>query len=151
MLNKLLVLVLLLTFCIGKSFSKEIIVQSDRLEINKEEGISRFIGNVYANEPSMKIWSEELVINLDEKLEVITKLIANKNVKLEREEIVAESTKAIYLVEDEKLELYGNVIVTENGNILRGDKFVLDLKDSSSIMSAENSSRVKAVIINKTE
>ena len=131
--------------------SNELVVNSDILEVNSKKRVSVFFGNVFAEEESLQIRSEKLTVKLKDNKDIIRELIAEDNVILKKNDITAKSKKAIYLVEDEILKLYGDVEVIENNNILTGDEFLLDLLNSTSIMKSNNLSRVKATINNQID
>lgn len=131
--------------------SNELVVNSDILEVNSKKRVSVFFGNVFAEEESLQIRSEKLTVKLKDNKDIIRELIAEDNVILKKNDITAKSKKAIYLVEDEILKLYGDVEVIENNNILTGDEFLLDLLNSTSIMKSNNFSRVKATINNQID
>ena len=55
----LIILYLSLNF---NSYSNELKIKSDRLEVDRNKKISVFIGNVHAYNQEIKIWSEKLII-----------------------------------------------------------------------------------------
>ena len=133
-------------FSLEKTNSSELEIQSDRLEVSSNNRVSIFLGNVYARDGVMQIWTEKLIVKLYDDTDSIEKIIAEKNVNIKNETITANSKKAIYYTKNEVLKLYGDVEVVENSNVLTGDEFILDLIKSTSIMKSSSSSRVKAVI-----
>ena len=94
-MTKPIIIILLLIFASSKIYAKEIRINSNELEIDREKKISTCIGNVYVNEKDM--------IN--------------------------------------------NVEVWKNGNIIKCDELVLDIKNSTSIMKSKANQRVEALII----
>ena len=131
--------------------AKKIKIISDKLEIIRTENISIFSGNVYAVEDDLKIWSEKLVLtsSLDEK--EVKEINAHGNVKIVREELSINGNKARYDPIKNKLVVFGEVEVLQNQNIILCDKIVVDLDNSSSIMSSESATRVEAFIINENK
>ena len=51
-----------------------------------------------------------------------------------------------YQVDNEELLLEGNVVVIENDNKIQSDQLILDLANSTSIMTAKTNNRVTAQI-----
>ena len=133
----------------NSAHAKEIKIISDKLEIIRTENISIFSGNVYAVEDDLKIWSEKLVLtsSLDEK--EVKEINAHGNVKIVREELSINGNKARYDPIKNKLVVFGEVEVLQNQNIILCDKIVVDLENSSSIISSGSASRVEALIISE--
>ena len=139
----------LFIFITNSAIAKEIKIISDELEIIRIENISIFTGNVYAVEDNLKIWSEKLIMTstLDEK--EIKEINAQGNVKIVRQELSINGDKARYDVIQNKLFVSGKVEVLQNQSIILCDKIIVDLENSSSIMSSDSNKRVEAVIINE--
>ena len=133
----------------NSAHAKEIKIISDKLEIIRTENISIFSGNVYAVEDDLKIWSEKLVLtsSLDEK--EVKEINAHGNVKIVREELSINGDKARYDPIQNKLFVFGEVEVLQNQSTILCDKIIVDLENSSSIMSSNSNKRVEALIINK--
>ena len=74
--------------------------------------------------------------------------VADK-VKIMGQNITATGETGVYFPNEEKLNVYGNVEVIENDNYVKCDELLLDLKNSTSIMTSNSSKRVEAIIINK--
>ena len=150
MLKKIFITFLFILITTSAS-AKEIKIISDKLEIIRTENISIFSGNVYAVEDDLKIWSEKLVLtsSLDEK--EVKEINAHGNVKIVREELSINGNKARYDPIKNKLVVFGEVEVLQNQNIILCDKIVVDLDNSSSIMSSESATRVEAFIINENK
>jgi len=128
--------------------TKELKITSDRLEVDRDKKISTFIGNVYLYEKDMEIWADKIIVKFSDNEEKVNELHAENNVKIVRESIVALSDSGIYYPLKEILELYNNVEVTENGNLLKCDELILDIVNSRSIMRSNSSDKVEALIIN---
>ena len=141
----------LFIFITNSAYAKEIKIISDKLEIIRTENISIFSGNVYAVEDNLKIWSEKLVMtsSLDEK--EVKEINAHGNVKIAREELSINGNRARYDPIKNKLVVFGEVEVVQNQNIILCDKIVVDLDNSSSIMSSESTTRVEAFIVSENK
>ena len=129
--------------------AKQIKIVSDRLEIIRAENISIFSGNVYAMEDNLEIWSEELIMTSSKDENEVKEINAHGNVKIVREELSINGDKARYDPIQNKLFVFGEVEVLQNQSTILCDKIIVDLENSSSIMSSDSNKRVEALIINE--
>ena len=134
---------------VSSADAKQIKIISDKLEIIRAEHISIFSGKVYAMEDSLEIWSENLIVTSSEDENEIKEINANGDVKIVREELSINGDKARYDPIQNKLFVFGEVEVLQNQSTILCDKIIVDLENSSSIMSSESSKRVEALIINE--
>ena len=141
----IIIINLLLTL---NSYSNELKVTSENLEVDRENRISVFSGDVYAYNKDIRIWSEKLIIKFDNTRNEIEQLNAEYSVKIIKEEITATGDIGVYYPKSEKLNLLGNVEVIEKNNYVKCDELYLDIKNSTSIMKSDSSKRVEALITN---
>ena len=141
----IIIINLLLTL---NSYSNELKVTSENLEVDRENRISVFSGDVYAYNKDIRIWSEKLIIKFDNTRNEIEQLNAEYSVKIIKEEITATGDIGVYYPKSEKLNLLGNVEVIEKNNYVKCDELYLDIKNSTSIMRSNSSKRVEAYITN---
>ena len=130
------------------SYSNELKVTSENLEVDRVNRISVFLGNVYAYNKDIKIWSDKLIVKFNNKENEIEQLNAENSVKIIKEEITATGDIGLYNPKSEILNLLGNVEVIENNNYVKCDELYLDIKNSTSIMKSNSSRRVEALITN---
>ena len=130
------------------SYSNELKVTSENLEVDRVNRISVFLGNVYAYNKDIKIWSEKLIVKFDNTKNEIEQLNAEYSVKIIKDEITATGDIGVYYPKSEKLNLLGNVEVIEKNNYVKCDELYLDIKNSTSIMKSKLSNRVEAYITN---
>ena len=140
---------LLFIVFITSANAKQIKIVSDRLEIIRAENISIFSGNVYAMEDNLEIWSEELIMTSSKDENEVKEINAHGNVKIVREELSINGDKARYDPIQNKLFVFGEVEVLQNQSTILCDKIIVDLENSSSIMSSDTNKRVEALIINE--
>ena len=133
----------------NSAYAKQIKIISDKLEIMRTESISIFSGNVHAMEDNLEIWSEELVVTLSKDEKEIKEINAYGNVKILREELSINGDKARYDPIKNKLLVFGKVEVLQNQSTILCDRIIVDLENSSSIMSSDSDKRVEAVIISE--
>ena len=141
----IIIINLLLTL---NSYSNELKVTSENLEVDRENRISVFSGDVYAYNKDIRIWSEKLIIKFDNTRNEIEQLNAEYSVKIIKEEITPTGDIGVYYPKSEKLNLLGNVEVIEKNNYVKCDELYLDIKNSTSIMRSNSSKRVEAYITN---
>ena len=134
---------------INSANAKQIKIISDKLEIIRAENISIFSGNVYAIENDLEIWSEKLTMTSNKDETEVKEINAHGNVKIVREELSINGDKARYDPIQNKLFVFGKVEVLQNQSIILCDKIIVDLENSSSIMSSDANKRVEALIINE--
>ena len=130
------------------SFSEELKITSDKLEIDRSNKISIFTGNVYLYNKDLKLWGEKLTVFFNEEDDEIKEIHAEKNVKIIKQEITAFGDKGFYIPQLNVINLRGNVEVQENKNYVKCDELLLDIKNSTSIMKSASSNRVEAFINN---
>ena len=142
-------IILFLPFLTASANESGITITSNKLNVEMNKRKSTFTGNVYAFNETLKVWSDEITINFKIEKDEIKEILANGNVKIirlvEGSEIFGDT--ANYSLEEEVIIIKGNVVVIENGNQVRGDELVVDLKSSSSIMVGSDSNRVEALIV----
>ena len=130
------------------SYSNELKITSENLEVDRENKISVFSGDVYAYNKDIRIWSEKLIVKFDNLENEIEQLSAENSVKIIREEITATGDIGLYYPKTEILNLLGNVEVIEHNNYVKCDELYLDIKNSTSIMRSNSLKRVEAYITN---
>tara|TARA_B100001029_G_C15052829_1_gene452073 strand:- start:804 stop:1268 length:465 start_codon:yes stop_codon:yes gene_type:complete len=147
-----LTIFILISSIISHSLSQEneIKIISNELKIDTDKNISTFIGDVNATNQNLKMWSDKMIITLKEDNDNVKEILAIGNVKIIR---IFEGTEiygevANYSIENEIITIDKNVIIIEDGNEVRGSQLIVDLKNSSSIMTASDSNRVEAIILN---
>ena len=146
--------ILIITLCfffISIANAKQIKIKSDKLEIIRTENISIFSGKVYALEGNLEIWSEKLIVTSSEDENEIREINAYGNVRILREELSINGNEAKYSPNKNTLVVFGEVKVMQSKNIILCDKIVVDLKNSSSIMSSNSTKRVEALINSKNK
>ena len=134
---------------INSANAEQIKIISDKLEIIRVENISIFSGNVYAIENDLEIWSEKLTVTSSQDETEVKEINAYGNVKIVREELTVNGDKARYDPIQNKLFVFGKVEVLQNQSIILCDKIIVDLENSSSIMSSNSNKRVEALIFNE--
>ena len=134
---------------INSANAEQIKITSDQLEIIRPENVSIFSGNVYAVKDNLEIRSEKIIVTSSKDEKEVKEIKAHGNVKITREELFINGDKARYDPIKNKLFVFGKVEVLQNQSTIICDKIIVDLENSSSIMSSNSNKRVEAIIINE--
>ena len=118
--------------------SDTIKVSSEKLNFYRDSNISVFSGNVYAEDNTVKLWSDKISMFYDETKKSVYEIVAENNVKIVVNGVTSHGDFAKYQVDNEELLLEGNKI--------QSDQLILDLATSTSIMTANTNNRVTAQI-----
>ena len=130
------------------SHSNEILIESQELVITNKPLTTTFIGNVYAYDEEIKLWSDKIVILYTESDNQIDQIKTFGNTKLinDNQEIISENIT--YFVIDKKIHAKGKITLTQDKNIMRGNELNVDLAKSTSIMKSNENSKVTVKIDN---
>ena len=126
--------------------AQELKIYSDQLEVNRNEQLSTFTGNVHVIGDQFELWSKELLVKTDDTERTISEILALKDVKINRENVIAQGQNATYFPEKNTIHMRGNVEVTENNNTIYCEELFMDIDNSSTIMTGNSSDRVEAII-----
>ena len=129
-----------------KVYSDTIKISSEKLNVNRDNNISVFTGNVYAEDDKIRLWSDKISLFYDMNKKGVNEIVAEKNIKIIVNGVTANGDFSSYRVDNEEILLEGNVIVMEGDNKIESDQLILDLINSTSIMTAKTNSRVTAQI-----
>ena len=133
-------------FNLVAAHSDTIKVSSEKLNVYRDNNISVFSGNVYAEDDKIKLWSDKISMFYDETEKSVYEIVAENNVKIIVNGVTAFGNYSKYKVDNEELLLEGDVVVVEKDNKIKSDQLILDLANSTSIMTAKSNSRVTAQI-----
>jgi lipopolysaccharide export system protein LptA len=135
----------------------QIQITADKLVAELDASEIEFVGNVRVNRADAIITSDRLKIIYDpnkvknisgaRKKESIEKIIANGNVKIVADNIIAETDKAEYSIKSEVLILQGEKSsVTREGYSITGTKFTLRREEGKITVESSEEHRVKAIL-----
>ena len=148
MIKKTLYLLIFNFVAVFNIYANELKINSDKLEVDRNNNVSIFSGNVYAHNQEIKIWSDILIVKINDEESNIEELNAKNKVKIINKDIIATGEIATYYPIKDILNMYGNVEVVENNNYVKCDELFLDIRNSMSIMKSTSTDRVEAFIIN---
>ena len=126
--------------------SDTIRVSSEKLNVYRDNNKSVFSGNVYAEDDTIKLWSDKISIFYDDTNKSIYEIVAENNIKIIVNGVTAYGNFSKYQVDNEEILLEGDVVLIEKENKIKSDQLILDLANSTSIMTAKSNSRVTAQI-----
>jgi lipopolysaccharide transport protein LptA len=148
-LNKFsLSLLLSLIIFLKISYSDEILIESEELIITNEPLTTTFIGNVYAFDNEIKLWSDKILILYTDTESQIDQIKCFGNSKLVRENQEIISENITYFVIDKKIYAKGDIILTQDENVMKGNELSMDLVNSTSIMNSSQNNKVTVKINN---
>jgi lipopolysaccharide transport protein LptA len=130
------------------SYTDEIFIESEKLIITNEPLTTTFVGNVYAFDDEIKLWSDKILILYTEIENQIDQIKSFGNTKLVRENQEIISENITYFVIDKKIYAKGDITLTQDENIMKGNELDVDLVDSTSIMKSSKNNKVTVKINN---
>ena len=130
------------------SYTDEILIESEELIITNEPLTTTFIGNVYAFDNEIKLWSDKILILYTETESQIDQIKCFGNSKLvkENQEIISENIT--YFAIDKKIYAKGDITLTQDENVMKGNELSVDLVKSTSIMKSNQDNKVTVKINN---
>ena len=136
--------------------NEKIRIIADKLLAEVDAGVIEFVGNVKATHAETVISADRLKIIYNPetikgqttalKSVSIEKIIANGHVRINYNNIIAETDEAEYTMKSEVLVLKGeHSKVTQEGHSITGTKFTLQVSDGKITVESSQKNRVKAV------
>ena len=130
------------------SYSDEILIESEELVITNEPLTTTFIGDVYAFDNEIKLWSDKILILYTETESQIDQIKCFGNSKLVRENQEIISENITYFAIDKKIYAKGDITLTQDENVMKGNELSVDLVKSTSIMKSNQNNKVTVKINN---
>ena len=118
-------------------------VAADNLDVNQADGSALFTGNVVIGQGEMRLSADRVAVQYapgDQQR--IDSLTATGNVTLVSGEDAAEAAEAVYDVAAGAVLLTGDVLLSQGGNVLAGDRMTVDLATGA----AQVQGRVRSVL-----
>ncbi len=118
-------------------------VTSDQLSVDQKTGKATFSGNVLIGQGQMRLSADRVTVTYaagDQRR--ISALHAEGNVTMVSGEYAAEARAADYNVESGNVVLTGDVLLTQTGNVLAGEKVTVNLETGT----ANAAGRVRSVL-----
>ena len=126
-----------------KEEEKEIEISADnKIEIDNEQGVMIVTGNAFVKEGLTSLNADMLTAFTCQLKNGDTKVLqinADKNIIIISDQGKAYADRGIYFVEDKIIELYDNVKLEKEGDILVGDKGIFNVSTGKGEISTEPS------------
>jgi lipopolysaccharide export system protein LptA len=137
---------------VGPRSNAPIVIDSDRMEASKRDGLVIFTGNVVAKQENSVQTADRMEVYLDDKGERVLRIISTGNVKIVTEDCrTGTSRRAEYYDDDQRLVLVGDAKVWQEDNVVTGERIVMFLADDRSEVEAGPAGRVKSVFYPKRD
>ena len=124
-----------------KEEKRDIEISADnKIEVDNEQGVMIVTGNAYVKEGLTSLQADILTAFTCETKKGETKIIqinADSNVVIISDQGKAFAERGIYFVEDNIIELYDNVKLEKEGDILVGDKGIFNVSTGKGEISIE--------------
>ncbi|WP_323005305.1 LptA/OstA family protein [Pseudorhodobacter sp.] len=109
-------------------------VSADQLTVNQADGTAVFVGNVLVGQGEMRLSAGRVKVEYTSDGSGISRLFASEGVTLINATDAAESQEAVYTIDSGNVVMTGEVLLTQGGNALSGQKLVIDLKAGTGVM-----------------
>ena len=146
-MKKICIVVLFFLFNLN-SFANEkkpIEIIADIMEWNKQDNQAIATGNAKAVQDQTTIKADKIIAVLsDDNSQQITKLEAIGRVVFFKDKQLATGNKAIYYLNQDKVIISGSVELKRDGNIIKGEKLIIDfLTGLSKMEGSDTNQKVK--------
>lgn len=132
-------------------------IESDSLEVKKEENIAIFKGNVEAKQNDLTLRSDQMTVHYkqkgDEKKRSVSKIITEGNVFMTTPKETLQGEDGVFDVEKNIVIMNKNVVITSGENIIKGNKLEYNLTTGKSKMISTKGSqqRVRSLFVPSQE
>ena len=136
----------------GQRSNSPIVIDADRMEAMKKEGLVIFTGNVVAKQDNSVQTADRMEVYLDDKGERVLRIVSTGNVKIVTEDCRTGTAKrAEYYDDDQRLLLLGDAKVWQEENVVTGEKITIWLAEDRSTVESGTPQRVKSVFYPKRD
>ncbi|MFP4071067.1 MAG: LptA/OstA family protein [Desulfovibrionales bacterium] len=128
-------------------------ITSDRMNYQQDKQRIVFEGNVTVVRPDLNLWSDTLTVYFaaqsaqgvqDDPAGDIEKIVAEGNVRIEREGRVGTCQVAVYDMIKQVIVMEGNPVLMDGKNRVQGQRITFYLADNRSEVTGGDKERVKA-------
>jgi lipopolysaccharide export system protein LptA len=109
-------------------------VAADQLAVNNADGTAVFSGNVVVTQGEMKLAAGEVKVTYGTTQSDIESLLASGGVTVTNLGDAAEAKEAVYTIDSGMIVLSGDVLLTQGGSAMAGQKLSINLKDGTGVM-----------------
>lgn len=148
----------------GAGRDQPIEINADSLEVQQEKQVAIFSGNVDATQGDMKLKADQLKVFYRQGAKAgetprpnpsgsptgaITRIEATGRVFVSSPTQTAQGDQGVYDVERNTITLTSRVVITQDKNVVRGDRLVMNLTTGQARMDGQ--SRVKGLFVPSKE
>jgi len=142
--------------------NSKLYLENTEMYSNGEIKVNNLKGSFFINGPESKLISDGFYISgykIDGSFEIInekrdvSKLFVedDKEINIKTDDIIMYSKKAVYNKKNSIIELYENVKINRENEIITGDYGIFNTEKKSYKVSSNNSKKVKAILLNGNE
>ena len=136
----------------GERSKSPIVIDADRMEAIKKDGLVIFTGNVVAKQDNSTQTADRMEVYLDDKGERVVRIVSTGNVKIVTEDCrTGTARRAEYYDDEQRLLLIGDAKVWQEENVVTGDEIEIFLAEDRSTVKGGPRDRVKSVFYPKRE
>ena len=136
----------------GPRSNAPIVIDADRMEASKKEGLVVFTGSVVAKQENSTQAADRMEVYLDDKGERVVRIVSTGNVKIVTEDCrTGTARRAEYYDDNQRLLLIGDAKVWQEENVVTGDEIEILLAEDRSTVRAGTQGRVKSVFYPKRD
>jgi lipopolysaccharide export system protein LptA len=127
-----------------------IVIDADRMEAIKKDGLVIFTGNVVAKQDNSTQTADRMEVYLDERGDRVLRMVSTGNVKIVTEDCRTGTAKrAEYYDDEQRLLLIGDAKVWQDENVVSGEQIEIFLAEERSTVKGGSRERVKSVFYPK--
>lgn len=132
--------------------NQPVVVDADRMESLKKEGLVVFTGNVVARQARSVHYADRMEVYLDERGERVLRTVSTGNVRVVTEDCrIGTAQRGEYDDLEQRVVLIGNARVWQDDAVVTGDRITIFLAEDRSIVQGGREERVKAIFYPKSE
>jgi lipopolysaccharide export system protein LptA len=136
----------------GPRSNAPIVIDADRMEAFKKDGLVVFSGNVIAKQENSVQTADRMEVYLDDKGDRITRTVSTGNVRIITRDCRSGTAKrAEYYDAEQRVVLIGNARVWRDDNVVTGERITIYLAEDRSLVEGGQQERVKAVFYPKSQ
>lgn len=102
-------------------------VEADKVDVYKNRGEAFFQGSVKAIRQDMIVKSDTLRMIYDNATKKVVKMTANGKVSIQWQDRNATCNQAVYMIDEKKMFLTGNVVMTRGEDRVACERFYVDM------------------------
>lgn len=121
-------------------------ITSDTAEGDQKQNKFTFKGNVVAKQEDMTLYADTLVVYYDNETNRLKEIIATGNVKIVQLDRRANSKRATFFQNENKIVLEGDCVIRQGDSVIRGDRIVYLIDEERSYVEGGKGGRVTTTI-----